>query len=125
MMIYREINNPGGLATSLNGLGQTMRALGDPETARQYLDQALEIAMTIHFLPLIFTILIHMAELLLETSTSGEGLSILSLVSHHAAAEHATRAQAQQRLDYYARDMFEEAVQRGQDTNLETLISHI
>ncbi len=129
MMIYREINNPGGLATSLNGLGQTMRALGDPETARQYLDQALEIAMTIHFLPLIFTILIHIAELLLETSRLGEGLSILSLVSHHAAAEHATRAQAQQRLGHYAdqfaQDMFEEAVQRGQDTSLEILINNL
>lgn len=127
--IYREINDRGGLATALGGLGQTEYALGNVEMARKRLHQALEIATAISYLPLTFAILIHVAELLLEADASTEGLSILSLVSHHTAAEHITRVKAQERLkhfeDRFTSSAFEQAIQRGQTSSPESIVDRL
>lgn len=51
--LYREINDRGGLATALAGLGQTAVLQQQPDPARHHLAQALTIAAEIGYGPLL------------------------------------------------------------------------
>lgn len=125
--IYRDINDKGGLATSLNGLGQTACALGEYPAARQRLRQALEIAAGIRFLPLTFSILMSLSDLLLQTGPQERGLELLAFTRGHPASDQETKAVARQRLSGYEAelppDLFSCAIRRGQNSDLEAIVA--
>ena len=129
LSIYQEMNDRGGLAASLNGLGMTECALGNCQVARPHFQQALQITTEMQFVPLMLSILIGVAEMLLQTERVDSGLELLALALQHPAADRETQDRAQKCLDAYRPqvpvDLFAQATQRGQTATLETLIPTI
>lgn len=96
--IYEPINDAGGLATSLHGLGDAAAALGRPEDAlAQYL-RALTIAQRMQWQPLMLSILVSVGELLAALSNVSLAGQLLTLVRRHPASSHLIREQAAQAL---------------------------
>jgi predicted ATPase/DNA-binding CsgD family transcriptional regulator len=101
LAIYQEIGDRGGLATAFNGLGMVACGLGKYREARYYFHQALQIAVAIHFLPLILAILTSICELLLHTRQLERWLELLQLILHHPASDRETVDRTQQLLVCY------------------------
>lgn len=93
--LYQKMNDPGGLATSILGLGDTALAQGDYGLARAHFHQALEIALNIHWTPLILAILTAVSDLLLREGDPQEAARLLQQVIAHPAAEPPTRKRAE------------------------------
>jgi ATP/maltotriose-dependent transcriptional regulator MalT len=96
--LYEQINDQGGLASALEGLGAVALELGDNETARQQLRAALELAVAIEFVPLIFSLFVQIGAYFLQTGKSSLGQDLLVLTTHHSASERATKDRAAQLL---------------------------
>jgi predicted ATPase/DNA-binding CsgD family transcriptional regulator len=96
--LYELVNDQGGLASALEGLGAVALELGDYETARHLLRAALELAVAIEFVPLIFSLFIQIGAYFLQTGKSSLGLDLLVLTTHHPASERATKDRAAQLL---------------------------
>jgi ATP/maltotriose-dependent transcriptional regulator MalT len=79
-----------------------------------------------HFFPLTLNIFIGVSDLLGKMGQLEQAVALLDLVLHHLASDHETHDQAQQSLaDYQAQlapDIFEAALQRGQQSDLNTVI---
>lgn len=93
--LYQKVNDPGGLATSMLGLGDTALAQDDHTKAHADFCQALEIAVNIHWTPLILALLTAVSDLLQRQGNEEQAAELLSLVLNHPAAEPPTRARAQ------------------------------
>ena len=96
--LYQQINDPGGLARTLCGLSRAHLSLQDYPPASETCRKALQIAVTIHYIPVLLQLLITASELCYVVRSKARGLEILALVTKHAAANHATRTIAQQFL---------------------------
>ena len=83
LSLYRRINDKGGLATSLNGLGMVECALGNYQAACPYFQQALQITTEMQFIPRALSILIGISDLLLQTGQTESGLELMTLARHH------------------------------------------
>lgn len=129
LSMYQDIGDKGGLATSLGGLGAATCGMGNYEMAQRHLHQALQIAATIRFVPLILTLLVDVGELLLCTGRYEEGIEILTLTLHHPASEHMTKRQAEHLLtDQGPRRSLEVAAStgwQGQTASLATVVAHL
>jgi DNA-binding CsgD family transcriptional regulator len=101
LAFYRQTNDRGGLATSLNGLAQVAVAHGDYPAAQQQFQQALQIAAEIHFVPLILSVLVGVAELLLRAGRVERGLELLTLTKSHPAGDYQIKAKVQHLLKRY------------------------
>jgi predicted ATPase/DNA-binding CsgD family transcriptional regulator len=99
--LYEEINDRGGLASALEGLGAATGALGDYVTARQHFHRALQLAVEIEFVPLMFSLFIHVGEFFIQTGNATWGINLLVLTYHHPASSHATKDRAAQLLAHY------------------------
>ncbi len=106
--LYQNIFDKGGLARAYLGLGAVASRQGDGQRAQQQLLQALQLAAEIQFVPLIYSILCAIGELLLKSSRPEYGLKVLAFVQQHAANDHATQAEAVQLLDMYRTEAGEE-----------------
>jgi predicted ATPase/DNA-binding CsgD family transcriptional regulator len=96
--LYELINDQGGLASAFEGLGSVALELGDYETARHQLRAALELAVAIEFVPLIFALFIPIGAYFLQTGKPSLGLNLLVLTTRHPASERATKDRAAQFL---------------------------
>lgn len=92
--IYQKINDYGGLATSLHGLGETAFQKEDDRTAGEYLSQALQIAVQIQWLPFTLTILVSIGKLL-RRHDSALADQLFAFVMHHPAAAQTLQIEAQ------------------------------
>jgi predicted ATPase/DNA-binding CsgD family transcriptional regulator len=90
LAIYNEINDRGGIARALNGAAVAAMAVGDHQTARDQLRQALEIAVEIRFVSFTLSIVMSIGELLARVGLKERAVGLLSLVAHHSAATHDT-----------------------------------
>jgi len=99
--LYELINDHGGLASTLEGLGAVALALGDYETARHQLRAALELAVRIDFVPLIFSLFIQIGAYFQQAGKSSLGLHLLVLTTRHPASERATKDRAAQVLAHF------------------------
>ncbi len=125
LSIYREISDRGGLASSLAGLGEVSCHLGDIDSARQHLIDALQISGEIQHIPLTLTILICIAEVYLQTENSERAIEILSFVNSSDASDRETRQQASALLDRYKSGLpsyqYANLQKRGESYNLDEL----
>jgi ATP/maltotriose-dependent transcriptional regulator MalT len=99
--IYRKIYDQGGLANALHGLGQTALAGADLNKAADHLREALQIAASMSWKPLILSILVTIAELLQKGEESVRSLELIGQVTYHSSTEHQTRCRVQTLLDTY------------------------
>lgn len=96
--LYQQISDPGGLARALCGLSRVHLSLRDYPAASQTCRKALQIAVTIQYIPVLLQLLIIAGELCYAVQDQARGLEILALVVNHAAANQANRAAVQQFL---------------------------
>jgi ATP/maltotriose-dependent transcriptional regulator MalT len=113
----------------LHGLGEIALARGELQRAGRYLGQALEIASDISWMPAVLAILISAAELLQQSHQTERSVELLVLVLDQPAGDDETRRRAKLLLDRYQNELTADAVttawQRGQNNNLETVITAI
>ncbi len=96
--LYQQINDPGGLARVLCGLSRTYLSLRDYQAAAETCRKALQLAMTIEYIPVLLQLLIIAGELCYAVQNQSRGLEVLALVVNHAAANHTSRTEVQQFL---------------------------
>jgi tetratricopeptide (TPR) repeat protein len=111
LTIYREISDKGGLARAHKGLGTVASWQGDLQTAQHHLYQALQLAAAMQFVPLVFSILNIIGELLLKNGRPEQGLRILVFVRQHPASDHAAKTEAVQYLDLYSAEAGKEQME--------------
>ena len=124
LAIYQHINDRGGLATSLNGLAQVAVAQGDYPAAQHQFQQALQIAAEIQFVPLILSVLLGVAELLLRAGRVERGLELLTLTGSHPAGDYQIKAKVQHLLHRYKVDDLPE-IESGSAGDLQNVIKVI
>ena len=81
--IYRELRDPGGLASACRGFARASAATGDTEQSKRYFREALELAAGLPHLPLVLWTLIAVAEALMEEGQTGDALLIARAVRAH------------------------------------------
>lgn len=96
--LYRQINDPGGLARVLCGLSRTHLSLQDYQAAADTCRKALQITVTIQYIPVLLQLLVITGELCYAVQTQPRGLEVLALVVNHSAADHGSRTAVQQFL---------------------------
>jgi predicted ATPase len=99
LSLYHDLNDRGGLATVHKGLGDVACADSQFAAAAHDYCNALQITCDIHYLALIFSLLLSIANLFLCIDQPATALSIFALVIHHPASDHACRKRAQHELD--------------------------
>ncbi len=105
LAIYEEVHDQGGLATTLHGLGQVALVRGDYQACHDYLRRALHTASLIDYVPLLFAILLTVADQRLQSGRTEEGLQLLAFIRQHPSSNQETKDQAAQMLtDHGARD---------------------
>jgi ATP/maltotriose-dependent transcriptional regulator MalT len=124
LAFYRQINDRGGLATSLNGLACVAVAQGDYPVAQHQFQQALQIAAEIQFIPLILSVLVGVAELLLRAGRVEHGLELLTLAGSHPAGDYQIKATVQHLLKRYEVDDLAES-ESGPGGDLQNVIEVI
>ncbi len=97
--IFLHIYDPGGLGSTYLGLGNSALARGDFPVAGQYFRQGLQIAIQIHWLPLIIALLTGVSELLLWAERAEQSATLLHQILAHPAISQDARLHARQILD--------------------------
>jgi predicted ATPase len=88
---YHDIGDQGGLVTALHGLGRTAAAAGRYPAAWANLTQALEIANRASFVPVTLSILVDLAEVLLESGNNERARQLVDVVLSQSNYDQATR----------------------------------
>ncbi len=96
--IYQDINDKGGLAAANWGLGIVSYEQGDYSLSQRYFRQALQLAVEIDYRPVLFGLLVNIAELLWKMGQRERPLTLLAFTAHHPATDHETQKKAQTRL---------------------------
>lgn len=96
--LYQQISDPGGLARALCGLSRTHLSLGEYQAASETCRKALQLAVTIQYIPVLVQLLMIAGELCYETQKQSAGLEMLTLVAHHALSSHRSKKAVQQFL---------------------------
>lgn len=82
---YLDLGDQGGLGTALCGLGMVATALSEYQTALQYLQQALQVGITIQYMPLVCSVLISLGEVCIALGQPAVGVPLLGFVARHPA----------------------------------------
>jgi tetratricopeptide (TPR) repeat protein len=127
--LYRELDDKGGLASTLNGLAFVASGQADYGTATQDFRRALQIVEELHFAPLAMWILLGIGEMLLKTRRMRRGVELLALVVHHPASEREARFRSQRRLervrDRLPPEEYAASYQRGQQADLDQTLAQL
>lgn len=94
LAIYREIYDLGGLVRSLQGAGDTAVALHEWQAAVANYQEALQIADTMQWEPLVLSLFVSVAYLLHSAGEPERSAEIAAYVNNHAAAEQKARDRA-------------------------------
>jgi predicted ATPase/DNA-binding CsgD family transcriptional regulator len=92
--IYQELNDKGGLAAAHHGLGLVAAQFGDLRLAVQHFLEALDIAGTINFIPLLLTLLVDIGALMMQNNRTQRGVELLRLVQSHPASSQQQQEKA-------------------------------
>jgi predicted ATPase/DNA-binding CsgD family transcriptional regulator len=124
--IYQEINDKGGLAAADWGLGQVFMGLGSYALTQGYFRQALEVAVAIDYRPVLFGLLVDIADLLWRLGERRRPLMLLAFTIHNMTTDHKTQRRAQVLLTQFyepqvAASLFGTSTAEGQSSDLMTL----
>jgi predicted ATPase/DNA-binding CsgD family transcriptional regulator/Tfp pilus assembly protein PilF len=93
--IYTSIYDRGGLSTALSGLGETALRLGQFNQARQHLSRALQIAHEIRYVPLVLSIIVYAAGLLIQAGKYERSRILLHVARTSPTGDQETRRLAE------------------------------
>jgi hypothetical protein len=85
-------------------LGDVARSLGQYLIAEKHYQQALQIALEIRYMPLVFHLLLASANLFLQTDRRQSGVELLAFVLHHPASDYRCKERANQTLERLGED---------------------
>ena len=103
--IYQDINDKGGLAAANWGLGMVACEQGDYLRTQGYFREALQLAVAIDYRPVLFGLLVNIAELLWKMGQQERPLTLLAFTIHNPTTDHETQKKAQTLLtDVYQND---------------------
>jgi len=128
--IYRDINDRGGLAAANRGLGMVSCEQGDYVLAQGYFRQALQLAVEIDYRPVLFGLLVNIAELFWKMGQRERPLTLLAFTVHDPTTDHETLKKAQtQLIDEYRNlvspQQFVAATAKGESNNLDSLTADL
>ncbi len=128
--IYQDINDKGGLAAANRGSGIVSYEQGDYLLAQGYFRQALQLAVEIDYRPVLFGLLVNIAELLWKMGQRERPLTLLAFTAHHPTTDHETQTRAKIRLtnDYQkmvSPQLFAAATAKGEASDLDTLTADL
>jgi tetratricopeptide (TPR) repeat protein len=98
--ICHDLGDDVSLATAIEGMGNSARAMGHYGEARRYLREALQISGD-RMLPRILSIFVGSGELFLQTGKQAQGIELLALAMQHPASDQDTKERAQRLLNQY------------------------
>ncbi len=129
-IIYQDINDKGGLAAANWGLGMVACEQGDFARTQGYFREALQLAVDIDYRPVLFGLLVNIAELLWRIGQRERPLILLTYTIHNAKTDHETRKNAQTLLtDAYQKkvspDLLARATATGQAGDLAGLAADL
>ena len=93
--IYQDINDKGGLAAANWGLGKVACEQGELIRTQGYFREALALAVAIDYRPVLFGLLVDIAELLWQIGQRERPLTLLAYTVHNPKTDHETRKRAQ------------------------------
>jgi predicted ATPase/DNA-binding CsgD family transcriptional regulator len=124
--IYLNINDKGGLAVSLAGLGKAALALGDNSEAKRQFSEGIKIAAEIQFMPVIFSLLTGIAELLVRRDKIEDALELLAFVRYAPASPQEEVENAQGTMEQFQGKLsisaYQAATERGAGMDLDSTI---
>ena len=128
--IYQDINDKGGLAAANWGLGKVSCYQGELVRTQGYFREALALAVGIDYRPVLFGLLVNIAELLWQMGQRERPLTLLTYTINNPKADHETRKIAQTLLtDVYQKwvspDLLATATARGQADDLARLTADL
>ncbi len=94
LALYRDLNDRGGLATTLKGLGDVARIDGHFRRAAAHYRESLGIARDMGHNSLIFTLLVAVADLLFRMGDDEVAAHSAALASDHPSSAHDTALRA-------------------------------
>ena len=94
-IIYQDINDKGGLAAANWGLGMVACEQGDFARTQGYFREALALAVAIDYRPVLFGLLVSIAELFWQMGQRERSLILLTYTIHNPKTDHETRMKAQ------------------------------
>lgn len=121
--IYEQIRDRGGLATSLQGLGDTAQVQGDYEAARGHLQHALQIATDMAWAPLTLSILTSISELLCRVGQTARAAALATVASYHPAGDQETKERARQILTHCQADLSPDLTAEQPEGDLTPLVT--
>jgi ATP/maltotriose-dependent transcriptional regulator MalT len=99
--IYEDINDQGGLATAHWGLGMVALEQDELASAQASFRDALRLAAAIDYRPVLFGLIVSIAELLWRLGQRERPLKLLAYTHHHSKTDHETRRKAQVLFEAY------------------------
>lgn len=93
--IYQDINDQGGLAAADWGLGMVAFEQSDLARAQAHFRAALQRSVAIDYRPVLFGLVVSIAELLWKVGQRERPLTLLAFTIHHPKTDHETRQKAQ------------------------------
>lgn len=96
LSIYKGIDDKGGLASSHCGAGKAAAASGDHEAARYHFREALRLSADIQFVPLVLSIVVGVADVLLRAGQPEGGLELAALALNHPVSHHEAKSCARE-----------------------------
>jgi tetratricopeptide (TPR) repeat protein len=99
LALYREINDRGGRAAATKGLGDVARSQGHYRLAETYYQQALQSALEMRYMSLVFNLLLASANLFVQTDRRQIAVELLAFVHNHPASDFTRKEQARQTLE--------------------------
>ena len=128
-IIYQDINDKGGLAAAHWGLGMVACEQGDLARTQGYYEAALQLAVDIDYRPVLFGLLVSIAELLWNMGQQERPLALLACTIHNPKTDHETRKKAQTLRDVYqtrvSPDLLATATATGEASNLAALAADL
>ena len=127
--IYQDINDKGGLAAAKWGLGMVACEQGELVQAQSQFKETLELAVAIDYRPVLFGLLVSIAEFLIKMGQQERPLTLLAHTIHNPKTDHETRQKAQTLLTEMAQkvssDLLATAKARGESGKLAELTADL
>jgi predicted ATPase/DNA-binding NarL/FixJ family response regulator len=127
--IYQDINDKGGLAAAHWGLGRVACEQDDFARAQGSYREALQLAVDIDYRPVLFGLLVNIAELWWKMGQQERPLTLLAYTIHNPKTDHETRKKAETLRDVYRKrvspNLLATATAIGEASNLAALAADL
>jgi len=113
--IYQEIGSSWNIGICLNDLGKATLAMGDLQEAEVFFHAAFKAAVETGAIPISLSILVSMAELLMQQGNPQRALECLLIVVSHPGSEQETRDRAERLFPLLEKQISPSVIAKGRE----------